>query len=100
MATAISEFTGEPVDTASEEWRHECECRYMLDHFTTRDQRNLHIEGVPKPAPGQRFVKGLRTYRGDEAAQRLVDDTKRLFAIRKERSRAQPAAQPAQGDTT
>ena len=41
-----SEFTGEPVDPYSEAWRHECECRFILDKMSTRPQRAAYLEGI------------------------------------------------------
>lgn len=46
MPTAISELTGEPVDTNSEAHRHECECRWLLSAKPTRAEKHLHLYGV------------------------------------------------------
>lgn len=41
-----SELTGEPVDPYSEAWRHECECRHILDKMGSRAERAAYIAGV------------------------------------------------------
>ena len=43
-----SELTGEPVDPYSEAWRHECECRSILDGMSTRAQRTKQLDGIEK----------------------------------------------------
>lgn len=73
MATAISEFTGQPVDTASEEWRHECEVRHIVDNIPTRELRNAHLVGIAK-------------HRGQAAADHLRAEAMRLWEIRQAKS--------------
>jgi len=46
MPTTISELTCEPVDTNSEAWRHECECRWLLANKPTKAEKHLHLYGV------------------------------------------------------
>lgn len=41
-----SELTGEPVDPYSEAWRHECECRHVLDKMGSRAERAAYLEGI------------------------------------------------------
>jgi len=57
------------MDTTSEEWRRECEARWVLQHDA--DWRQAYYEGVEKA-------------RGEAAARQLVEDVKR------ERKRSQP----------
>jgi hypothetical protein len=40
--TAISEFMGQPVDTWSEEWRHECEVHAVL---AMTKERRIRLTG-------------------------------------------------------
>ena len=72
MATAISELTGETVNTSSEAWRHECECRYILEL--------LKVKGA-----GPDYVRDVEKRRGSAAAMRLFDDVMKLKKLRKER---------------
>jgi hypothetical protein len=74
MTTAISEFTGQPVDTTSEAWRFECECAHVL-RMPTRLARNAFIEGISQK-------------RGDEAAKQLRNGVTMLWEIRKEKQQA------------
>lgn len=47
MPTAISELTGEEVDTWSEAYRHECECRFVLQ-MPTREARKQYLLDITK----------------------------------------------------
>lgn len=47
MPTAFDPLTGQEVDTASEAWRHVCECRALLKNYPTRQQKHTHLYGVP-----------------------------------------------------
>lgn len=69
----ISEFTGEILDSRSEEWRHECECRYLLS-LPSKFDRLEYID--------------VRRKRGAASADRLKDDTNKLYHIRKARREA------------
>lgn len=75
MGTAISEFTGEPVDTYSEAWRHECEVRHVVDRIPTRELRNA-------------FLARVSAIRGQAAADQLRADAMRLWEIRQARKKA------------
>ena len=46
MPTAYSILAGREVDTASEEWRHLCECKWLLEQKPTRSQKHLYLYGV------------------------------------------------------
>lgn len=72
MPTAISEFTGEPVDTSSEAWRWECEVRYIVDSIPTREQRLT-------------FLTHIANRRGKAAADALREDVMRLWRLRQGR---------------
>ena len=85
MGTAISEFTGEPVDTFSESWRHECEVRWLLS-LPSRAERNDYLNGHVR-ADGRRSP-GIVGHRGQAAADRLQKDAEKLFYLRRERARA------------
>jgi hypothetical protein len=90
MTQKISEFTDQPVDTFSESWRHECECRWLLA-LPTREQRNRFLYGYTDSAGKKQ--RGVADIRGAEAAAKLKRDAERLFYIRKNR-----AAAPEQPD--
>lgn len=93
MTTAISEFTGQPVDTFSEEWRHECECRALLA-MPSREARNRFLNGYTDHAGKKR--PGVLTFRGQAGVDRLRNDAEKLFYLRRDRAAA--AAKPAQPD--
>lgn len=97
MPTAYSHLAGRDVDTSSEEWRHECECRWMLTAKPTKSEKHIYIYGVPDraklfehdPKTGQyvlaedhrkRWVipKPLMFWRGIEAADRILADARRI----------------------
>lgn len=106
MPTVISELTGEPVDTASEAWRHECECSWLLANKPTKGEKHLHLYGVRdreqlfefSAATGKvelaenwekrvaqvdgRPALTVLKVRGLAAADRLLEDAKRLWEAR------------------
>jgi hypothetical protein len=43
--TAISELSGEKINTWSEKWRHECEVRAVL--AISKEERDAFFNGVP-----------------------------------------------------
>lgn len=63
-----SELTGQPVDTYSEEWRHECECR--------------HILGLPDQYARNDLLAGITKRRGSAAAERIRVDVAVIFLMR------------------
>lgn len=69
----ICEITGEIVASDSEEWRHDCECRFVSD-MIDRD----------RPA-AVKFFHGVRKKRGEDAWSRLFDDVTTLRKDRRER---------------
>lgn len=91
MSTAISEITGQPVDTYSEAWRAECEARAVLA-MPSREHRNRFLYGVTD-LTGKRH-RGVADIRGKEAADELRRRAEDLFYLRKRRAEA--AAQATQ----
>lgn len=81
----ISELTGEEIDSASEAWRHETECRYVLDQLPDREARNAYLDAAQKR-------------RGEEAVARIRTDVYRLIEVRKSRTSGQ--TQPGVDDVT
>lgn len=57
------------MDTSSEEWRFECECRYVLN-MRKREQRRSYLDGVRKK-------------RGEAAALRLEDGVRAMWEVRR-----------------
>ncbi|QOE32783.1 hypothetical protein CPT_Mano_051 [Achromobacter phage Mano] len=70
---------GTLVDTSSEEWRHECEARAILDMPRLSDRRAFLYGGVLR---GKQF-KGVRAVRGEAAVQRLEKTMMALFNQRR-----------------
>lgn len=70
MSTTVSELTGQPVDTYSEAWRYECECRHILG-LPSSDARNALLASIAKQ-------------RGKEAADRLRIDAAAIFLTRRQ----------------
>lgn len=97
MPTAYSHLAGQDVDTSSEIWRHECECRWLLDKKPTRTEKHMHLYGVPDraqlmtyDAQNQQVLRAnhaslwhikapIMKYRGLEAADRMLADAKRIY---------------------
>lgn len=73
MPTAYSHLAGREVDTASEEHRHECECRWLLTEKPTRTLKHMHLYGV---ADRQRLMthdkQGRPVLRDDHTSQWLT----------------------------
>ena len=102
MSEVYSELLDRMVDSFSEEWRHECECRWLLDHKPNPIQMNLYLYGVEnrsqvveKDATGKdrlipehaRFwkdpkTKPLTAHRGLQNADQLLNDVLRLKTMR------------------
>lgn len=106
MPTAFSHLAGREVDTSSEEWRRECECRHLINTYPTREKKHYFLYGVhdrdflfrrnaltgdlmlkedytklwPKDAKG-RTIKPLMGHRSLEEADRILADAKRLFEL-------------------
>jgi len=75
MATAYSILAGREVDTASEEWRHECECKWLLEQKPTRSQKHLYLYGVVDR-------QSLMTFDTKTGRQVLRDNHANLWTIR------------------
>jgi hypothetical protein len=77
--TAISELTGQPVNTWSEEWRIETEARTLLK--MSKEQRDAFFNGR-KDADGKTVDRGVIGIRGLKAAEEIRATMERLQAIR------------------
>jgi hypothetical protein len=75
---AVSEFTGEPVNTWSEEWRHECELRAVL--AMPKSSREAYFNGVKDSKE-----RGIIAVRGQAATDRIRAGLARLEEIRASR---------------
>jgi hypothetical protein len=64
--TTISELTGQPVDTWSEEWRIETEARTVLK--MSKQERDVFFNGR-KDENGKTIGRGLSGIRGTKAAE-------------------------------
>ncbi|MDF2687342.1 MAG: hypothetical protein K0Q80_307 [Microvirga sp.] len=77
--TAISELTGQSVNTWSEEWRIETEARTLLK--MSKEQRDAFFNGR-KDADGKTVDRGVIGIRGVKAAEEIRATMERLQAIR------------------
>ena len=118
MATVYSALLGADCDSASEAWRHECECRWLLknkpdikalhlylygveqrDQVVTRDTREKNVLLTDHARLWKEpKTKPLSAYRGIQAADRLLEDVLRLKqlegALNKKMARVKPRARP------
>lgn len=102
MPTAYDPITGQDVDTASEAWRHSCECRWLLEAKPTRREKHVHLFGVHDreqlftydAATGRPVLREdhqklwltkmpLMKMRGIEAADRILADARKLHEAQK-----------------
>jgi hypothetical protein len=77
--TAISELTGQPVNTWSEEWRIETEARTLLK--MSKAERDAFFNGRKDP-DGKTVDRGVIGIRGLKAAEEIRATMERLQAIR------------------
>ena len=66
--TSISEITGQPVNTWSEEWQRECEARAIFK--MSKVQREELFNGK-KDENGKTLERGIVALRGTKAAEDL-----------------------------
>lgn len=76
--TALSELTGQPVNTWSEEWRIECEVRAVLK--MAKGDRDAFFNGNSQEG-GER-QRGIISVRGPKAAEELRAWMQRLEEAR------------------
>ncbi len=76
---AVSEFTGEPVSTWSEEWRIETEARTVLK--MSKEQRDAFFNGR-KDENGKTVDRGVIGIRGLKAAEEIKATMERLQEAR------------------
>jgi hypothetical protein len=77
--TAISELTGQPVSTWSEEWRIETEARAILN--MSKQERDVFFSGR-KDENGKTVDRGLVGVRGSQAAEKIMETARRLQEAR------------------
>jgi hypothetical protein len=77
--TAISELTGQPVSTWSEEWRIETEARTLMK--MSKAERDAFFTGR-KDADGKTIDRGVISIRGLKAAEEIKATMERLQEIR------------------
>ncbi len=77
--TAISELTGQPVNTWSEEWRIETEARTLLK--MSKQERDVFFNGR-KDENGKTVDRGVIGIRGVKAAEEIRATMERLQALR------------------
>ena len=71
----ICEVTGEIVASDSEEWRHDCECRYLATLIDEDRQK------------ARDYFAGVKKKRGEQAWATLFDDVSLLRQFRRETKR-------------
>jgi hypothetical protein len=77
--TALSELTGQPVNTWCEEWRIETEARTLLK--VSKEQRDAFFNGR-KDADGKTVDRGVINIRGLKAAEEIRATMERLQEVR------------------
>jgi hypothetical protein len=77
--TAISELTGQPVSTWSEEWRIETEARAILK--MSKQERDVFFNGR-KDENGKTVDRGVVGIRGAPAAEKIMETARRLQEAR------------------
>ena len=82
-ATAISELTGQPVSTWSEEWRIETEARALLK--MSKAERDSFFNGR-KDENGKFIDRGVINIRGLKAAEEIKAMMEQLQAARGDRT--------------
>jgi hypothetical protein len=80
--TAISEFSGQPIGTWSEEWQHECEARAVL--AMSKAERDTFYNGK-KDENGKSVDRGVVALRGLKAADGLKALCDKLQEVRAQR---------------
>lgn len=80
--TAISEITGQPVSTWSEEWQHECEARAVL--AMSKAERDAFFNGSTD-SEGKKKERGIIAIRGLAAAEKLRGYMEKLQGARASR---------------
>jgi hypothetical protein len=73
--TVISEITGQPVSTWSEDWQHECEARTVL--AMSKAEREAFFNGSTDE-DGKRKERGIIAIRGPAAAELLRSNMHKL----------------------
>ena len=98
--THYSHLAGHEVDGSSEEWRFECECRWLLNNKPTRSTKHLYLYGVSNRTElmthdkdGKEVLREdyrtrwpektrpLMHHRGLAGADRILDGARRLHEI-------------------
>ncbi|WP_262031717.1 hypothetical protein [Microvirga sp. Mcv34] len=77
--TAISEITGQPVNTWSEEWQRECEARAILK--MSKVERDEFFNGK-KDENGKTLERGLIALRGPKAAENIRELMQQILDAR------------------
>jgi hypothetical protein len=73
--TTISELTGQPVSTWSEEWRIKTEAQAILK--MSKHERDVFFSGR-KDGNGKTVDRGVVGIRGAPAAEKIMETTRRL----------------------
>ncbi len=73
--TAISELTGQPVSTWSQEWRIKTEARAILK--MSKQERDVFFSGR-KDENGKSVDRGVVGVRGGPAAEKIMETARRL----------------------
>lgn len=80
--TAVSELTGQPVNTWSEEWRVETEARAVVK--MSKEERDAFFFGR-KDADGKTVDRGVKGIRGEKAVDAIKATVERLQEARAQR---------------
>lgn len=78
----VSDLSGQPVSTWSEEWRIETGARAILK--MSEEQRGVFFKGR-QDEDGRSIDRGLIGIRGQQAAEEIMETVRQLAATRAER---------------
>lgn len=83
----VTLIDGREVSSSSEEWRHECEARYLLSMGLEDRRAMLYGPWVDVFVPGQKKKQerkgGIRQKRGQEAVDRLEATLTEMWKLRR-----------------
>ena len=81
MQSVMRQRNSSAVDTSSEEWRRECEARWVLKNLPVANKPRARIKKTTR----REYIEAVERQRGKEAADQLKADIKKEWQLQKER---------------